>query len=83
MLEKEFQYYLDHQTELVKVYNGKYLVIKDEKVIGIFDTQAEAYTKTAEQHEVGTFLIQFCDTGNDSYTHNYYSRVTFRKVYAN
>ena len=37
MLEKEFTYYLDHQSELVEKYNGKFLVIKGEDVIGVYD----------------------------------------------
>ena len=81
-LEKDFQYYLEHQTELVKDYKGKYLVIKDQKVIGVFDSQADAYNETQKEHEVGTFLIQLCELGKDSYTQTYHSRVAFRKVYA-
>jgi len=82
VLEKEFQYYLDNQADLVKEHKGKYLVIKDQKVIGVYDTQAEAYAETQKEHEVGTFLIQLCDLGKDSYTQTYHSRVAFRKVYA-
>ena len=77
-LEKEFKYYLDHQDELVKKYNGKFLVIKDCKVIGIFDTELEAIEKTTEKHKLGTFLVQKCEPGSDSYTQTYHSRVSFR-----
>ena len=41
-LEKEFQYYLDNQNELVKEYNGKVVVIKDQAVIGAYDSDFEA-----------------------------------------
>lgn len=27
MLDKEFKYYLDHQEELIPLYDGKYIVI--------------------------------------------------------
>ena len=50
-LEKEFDYYLKHQDELVKKYNGKFIVIKDADVIGAFDSELEAVEKTAEKHE--------------------------------
>jgi len=33
MLEKEFKYYRDHQSELASQYKGKYIVIIGEKVI--------------------------------------------------
>ena len=49
MLDKEFQYYLANQGEFVKEYKGKYLVIKDEKVIGSYDSESEAYFES-EKH---------------------------------
>jgi uncharacterized protein (DUF1330 family) len=45
MLDKEFKYYTSHQDELVKKYNGKFLVIRDENVEGAYNTQLEAYTE--------------------------------------
>jgi len=74
-LEREFNYYLDHQKELVEMYNGKFVVIKDCEVIGIFDSELEAVKKTAEKHELGTFLVQKCEPGSESYTATYHSRV--------
>jgi len=79
MLEKEFQYYLDHQTDLVAKYNGKYLVIREQEVIGVFDTDEEAYFETTKVHEPGTFLIQLCEPGESSYTQTFHSRVVFAK----
>lgn len=78
MLEKEFKYYKDHQEELVKRYSGKFIVIKDEEVLEVYDTELEAYTETKKKHEVGTFLIQKCLPGKDSYTQTFHSRVAFR-----
>ena len=75
-LKKEFQYYLEHQDELVKKYNGKFIVIKDGKVLGAFASALEAVEKTAEQNELGTFLVQKCELGNASYTQTYHSRVS-------
>ena len=76
-LEKEFNYYLEHQDELVKKYDGKFIVIKDCAVIGAFDSELEAIEKTAEQYELGTFLVQKCEPGNEGYTQTYHSRVAF------
>ena len=76
-LEKEFNYYLEHQEELVKKYNGKFIVIKDCDVIGAYDSELEAVEKTAEEHELGTFLVQKCEAGSESYTQTYHSRVAF------
>ena len=76
-LVKEFKYYLDHQDELVKQYNGKFIVIKEGSVIGAFDSELEAVRETAKQHEMGTFLVQKCEPGSESYTQTYQSRVAF------
>ena len=74
-LEKEFKYYLEHQDELVKDYDGKFIVIKDLRVIGSFNSALEAVEKTTEHHELGTFLVQKCEKGDASYTQTYHSRV--------
>ncbi len=76
-LEKEFDYYLEHQDELVKEYNGKFIVIKGNKVIGAFSSEIEAINETLEKHELGTFLVQKCEPGRESYTQTYHSRVVF------
>lgn len=77
MLEKEFQFYLNNQERLVKEYNGKYIVIKGDEVLGAYDTEADAYFETTKQHEAGTFLIQLCQPGDEAYTETYHSRVAF------
>jgi hypothetical protein len=77
MLEKEFKYYLDHQSELVEKHNGKFLVIKGEEVIGVYDTEDTAFFETEKSFEPGTFLIQYCEMGDSSYTQIYHSRVSF------
>lgn len=78
MLDKELQYYIDNQNELVAKYIGKYLVIKDQTIIGVYDTEIEAYSKTVKKHELGTFLIQECQPGDENYTQTFRTRVIFR-----
>ena len=69
--------YLDHQDELVAQYDGKVVVIKSEKVIAVFDDEAEAVEETAKIEELGTFLVQRCTPGDEAYTQRYHSRVSF------
>jgi len=76
-LEKEFEYYLENQDEFVRRYKGKILVIKNRKVIGSYNTELEAVEKTSEKEELGTFLVQKCEPGKDSYTQTFHSRVGF------
>lgn len=77
MLEKDFQYYLDNQQELVKKYNGRFVVIKDQSVIGDYASDLEALKEASKLYEVGTFLIQKCTTGGEDYTQTFHSRVAF------
>lgn len=77
MLEKEFKYYLNHQDDLVKKFNQKFVVIKNETVIGVYDAEDVAFFETEKIHEAGSFLIQFCEVGDQSYTRMFQSRVSF------
>lgn len=77
MLKEEFEFYLKNQAELHKQYLGKFLVIKNQKVIGVYDSEIEAYTSTVKTQEAGTFLIQECQPGNESYTQTFRTRVIF------
>lgn len=76
-LQKLFQYYLDHQEELVKKYNGKFIVIKDEGVVGAYESELDAYQDSVKKFELGTFLIQQCSPGEESYTQTFRTRVIF------
>ena len=75
--EKEFNYYLENQEELVKKYNGKVIVIKDGVVLGAYDSDLEAIDATKINHTPGTFLMQLCAPGKESYTQTFHSRVAF------
>lgn len=77
MLENEFQYYIDNQSELVEKYKGKFLVIKEQSIIGVYDSEIEAYTETVKKEELGTFLIQECQPGEENYTQTFRTRVVF------
>ena len=76
-LEREFDYFLAHQEELVRQYRGKFVVIKDQKVIGAYDSEIEAVQETSKTHELGTFLVQLAEPGSQSYTQVFHSRVAF------
>ena len=44
-LDREWQTYMDHKQELLAVAKGKYVLIKDDKVIDLFDSQETAITE--------------------------------------
>ncbi|MBI2623200.1 MAG: hypothetical protein HYW65_01320 [Candidatus Liptonbacteria bacterium] len=74
-LTKELQYFKEHQKELVQKYGGKFLVIKDQRVQGAYESEMEAYAEAKKKFELGTFLIQQCLPGQESYTQTFHSRV--------
>ena len=77
-LEKEFEYYLSHQNELLAQYTGQCIVIKNQQVLGAYGDYAEAVTQTVAQgHPLGTFLTQRVSPGEDDYTATFHSRVVF------
>ena len=77
MLEEEFQYYKDHQDELLKKYKGRFIAIVGKEVVGDYDTFEEAVDQTIQVYELGKFLIQECTEGEESYTQTFQSRVVF------
>ena len=76
-LQREFEFYLSHQNELVEKYDGKYIVIKDGAVIGDYDDELTAVTVTQKLHELGTFLVQKVSEGDAEYSQTFHSRVGF------
>ncbi len=75
MLKEEFQYYIDNQPELFDKYPNRHLVIKDKQVVADFSSLMEAYNYATTHFEVGTFLLQHCTAGQESYTQTFHSRV--------
>ena len=76
-LQKEFEYYLANQDDLVAKYNGKVIVIKDAEVVGVYEDELTAVTEIKKGHELGTFLVQRVSPGSESYSQTFHSRVVF------
>ena len=78
MLDREYKYFLDHKNDLLNKYPGKYIVIMGDEVIGAYESEIDAYDESLKNHKLGTFLIQLCAPGTESYTHTFHSRAVFR-----
>ena len=74
-VQKQFDYYLANQTALVQKYNGRYVVIVGENVVGDFGSELDAYKFASEKYEAGTFMIQLVMPGNENYSQTFHSRV--------
>lgn len=57
---RNISFYARHKEHLKRIYAGKYLIIKNEKVIGGFNTWLEACRKGLELFREDTFLIKYC-----------------------
>ena len=73
VLLKEYQWYLEHQEELARIYEGKILIIANEEVVSTFDNEQDAYCFAKNKHGLGNFLIQPCFKSKEIYTQTYYS----------
>ena len=59
MLDKDIKFYKQNREKLLERYPYKYVVIKNQKLIGVYDSHASAYEETIKKHEVGSFIIEY------------------------
>jgi hypothetical protein len=62
---------------MVEQYDGKFIVIKDQTVLGAYGDELTAITETTKHHKLGTFLVQLVSSGNTAYSQTFHSRVVF------
>ena len=75
---KDFKFFLDNHKDLYDKYPNKVLVIKEEEVLFAEDTFENALETAISQGLIpGTFIIQECTEGEESYTQSFSSRVVF------
>jgi hypothetical protein len=68
MFETELTYFKAHQDELVSQHAGKTLVLRGDKIEGVYKSALEAYLTAAKRFAPGTFMIQPCTPGPGAYT---------------
>ena len=76
-LEHEFNYYQEHREELLRLYEGKFVVIRGNQLLGAYDSELDAIRETSATYPLGTFLVQKCEAGDDSLVQMFYSGVAF------
>ena len=59
-MDSNYDFFIDNLQNLVDKYSGKYIVIKNRRVVKAYDTFDEAYTEIIETEELGSFIIQHC-----------------------
>jgi len=56
----DFKYFLENMENFYRTYGQKFIVIKKERILAVYDNFEEAYRATLKTEELGTFLIQEC-----------------------
>lgn len=59
LLQKELDYYRAHIEELLQQHQGKFVLIKDQKLLGVFDSDLAAYNEGIAKLGNTMFLIKF------------------------
>ena len=61
--QEDFQWYLENKEKLLSNndYNGKYLVIKNNEVVGAYEKEDDAILQTLEKGiKIDDFIVQLC-----------------------
>lgn len=58
LLEKELKTYEESKSELIKTSVGKYVLIKDSKIINVFESQNDAIKAGIEAFGNNPFLVK-------------------------
>lgn len=74
-LKKNLDWYIANQKTLAADYNGKVLLIVDQKLVGVFDQMADAYAAAMKSYQPGAFTLQPCSPTPDSYTVMFYTPI--------
>ncbi|GMO56948.1 MAG: hypothetical protein Ta2D_02340 [Rickettsiales bacterium] len=61
MAFENLEFFKANFDDLYKKYKDKYIAIKDQKVIGVFDNRDFGYDETVKTEKNGTFIVQWCN----------------------
>ena len=56
--KREYQHYLKIREDLAETNDGKFVAIKGQEVLGVFDDYLQAANTVYVAHEKGTVLMQ-------------------------
>jgi len=73
----DFDYFINNLAVLYKEYGHCFLVIKNEQVIGSYNSFDDALNETIKTEKLGTFLIQECVENPDDLILTFQGNVLF------
>ena len=60
-LEKELETFEAHKEELLADNEGRWVLIKDDQVVGVFDTDRDAFEQGVEKFGTNPFLVKLIE----------------------
>ena len=77
--EDNYKWFKDNLSELVKEYDGQYLVIKNKAVLNTYNSFDNAWNNTILSEVPGSFIIQLCSLDKEKTSQTFFSnRVSFK-----
>ncbi len=58
VLDREYEFYICNKKELLKKYLNKYIVIKDNDIIGIYKEFDKAMNEALKKYKIGNFMVK-------------------------
>ena len=78
--DENYDWFKDNLNELVKNYDGQYLVIQNQNIIAAYPSFDEAFVKTSETEIPNTFIIQLCSLDKEKTGQTFFTnRVSFHE----
>ena len=65
MSEQDFAWLVDHNAELVGEYPGKWVAVRDGKVVGVGETAVEAAEEAGKKVSDGQFILEAIEPSAD------------------
>jgi hypothetical protein len=76
MIADEFTFYSTHQKEIVEGHLEEFVVIKDQKVLGYYEAEEDAFDSMLSE-KLGTFMVKKCQLPGTDVINYYNNAVVF------
>ena len=76
-MDEDYYFFEKNMEPLYEKYGHKFLAIKNQGVIGVYNTFQEALDNTLKTEKLGTFLIQECFKNKEENMQFFQGNVSF------
>ena len=72
----DFKYFLENMEKFYHTYGQKFVVVKNQSILAVYNDFMDAYKNTLKTEEPGTFLIQECFDNKEKMVCHFQGNVT-------